>query len=117
MPNRKHIVLSNQEKPAHYGDSVTFVNEQQLFAFLDASDPHIDLFVIGGGKIYELLYPYCNKKYITLVHMDIKEGVKFPYNVREIANKREHKTLYRSGIRIHNGIAYEFFELERISST
>ena len=117
LPNRKHIVLSNQEKPVHYGDSVIFVNEQQLFAFLEASDPHIDLFVIGGGKIYELLYAYCNKKYITLVHMDIKDGVKFPYSVEEIVNKHEHKTLYRSEIKRHNGIAYEFFELERISST
>ena len=111
LPNRKHIVLTNQPQDNYMDDPVIFVNEAELFTFLETCDPKEQLYVIGGGKVYELLYPYCNKKYITHIYQEIEGSVEFPYTLEEIINKHNHTFMYRSGIQEHGSIIYEFFEL------
>lgn len=37
-----------------------------------------DIFVLGGGEIYKLLLPYCNRLHLTLVQTELEGDTKFP---------------------------------------
>lgn len=70
LPNRPHFVISKNPKP----------NTEQIFWFTNLEDALAEaqklddeVFVIGGGTIYNLALPFADKLYITFVH-DIYEG-------------------------------------------
>lgn len=61
LANRRNIVITtNSNYKAEGIETVTSIDE----ALAMCSDDN-EVFVIGGGKIYELMLPYANKLYIT----------------------------------------------------
>lgn len=64
LPNRTSIVLSNTGFE-HAGVS-TFDNVQEAINFVQQSGEE-ELFIIGGANIYEALFPYINKMYLSEV--------------------------------------------------
>ena len=72
LPNREHWVITRD----------TSFNKARSFNSIDdvleAIDPNVDYYIIGGGEIYKQFMPYANCLYITEVD-DFKVGdVRFP---------------------------------------
>ena len=65
--------------------------------------------VIGGGSIYRQLLPYCDKAYITKVHVTPESDTYFP-NLDEAPDWYPAETL-RQGE--ENGISYEMILYKR----
>ena len=64
LPNRTSLVLSNsgfEHEGVH-----TFSNVQEAFNFARESAEE-ELFIIGGANIYETLFPYVDKMYLSEV--------------------------------------------------
>lgn len=66
LPNRHHVVLT------HADDSYFPEEVEVMHSFEDVytkyCDSDEDVFVIGGGEIYRLFYPYADKMYLTQVN-------------------------------------------------
>ena len=72
LPNREHWVITRD----------TSFNKTRSFNSIDdvleAIDPNVDYYIIGGGEIYKQFMPYADCLYITEVD-DFKVGdVRFP---------------------------------------
>jgi dihydrofolate reductase len=74
LPGRKHIILTNNMDYKVNDENVEVVHSiEELKAYIGAEEEY---FVIGGGQIFSLLFPYTNKMYITEIH-EIFEGDTF----------------------------------------
>jgi dihydrofolate reductase len=69
---RENIVLSRSSIAIEGATVITDINE------LIAKENSDDIFVIGGGEIYNLLLPYCKKAIITKIDDMGKGNVFFP---------------------------------------
>ena len=73
LPNRRNLVLSR---------SLEAVDDMEVIRSLDELDDlsiEGDLFVIGGGELYEQLLPECSELYLTTVLRELSDGdVFFP---------------------------------------
>jgi dihydrofolate reductase len=76
LPERKHIILTNNRDYKVMDENVKVVTD------LDGLKPYIEseeeYFVIGGGQIFKLLFPYTNKMYITDIHENFEGDTFFP---------------------------------------
>ena len=94
LENRVHIVLTKNEEynpweyqsPEIKNSPLIIVNSvKELFEILneviespDNTYTDDDIWVIGGGQIYNLLLPYCNEAYVSSVEkQEIKEADTF----------------------------------------
>ena len=67
--------------------------------------PEGKIFIIGGGKIYKELLPYCDMIYITKVFKAFEDAnVFFP----NIDNMREWEICMADDIMEHEGVRYQF---------
>ena len=74
LAGRRNIVFSQSEGFAPEGAEVVHsVNE--LFHLLNDTDDEV--FIIGGGRIYQMLMPWVNRLYITCVHREFPEADTF----------------------------------------
>lgn len=72
LPNREHWVIT---RDTSFNKACSFNSIDDV---LEAIDPNIDYYIIGGGEIYKQFMPYADCLYITEVD-DFKVGdVRFP---------------------------------------
>ena len=72
LPNREHWVVTRDPS---FNKARSFNSIDDV---LEAIDPNVDYYIIGGGEIYKQFMPYANCLYITEVD-DFKVGdVRFP---------------------------------------
>lgn len=72
LPNREHWVITRDPS---FNKTRSFSSIDDV---LEAIDPNVDYYIIGGGEIYKQFMPYANCLYITEVD-DFKVGdVRFP---------------------------------------
>ncbi|MFV0291400.1 MAG: dihydrofolate reductase [Mangrovibacterium sp.] len=64
LPNRRHIVITSDEKASFEGCEVVHSPEEAMFLVNNDEEA----FVIGGGAVYNHLYPYVSKIYLTQIH-------------------------------------------------
>ena len=74
LPNRTNIVLTNKKDYQSEGATVVHTLEDALALVKDDSQP----FIIGGGEIYRLFMPYCDRIELTRVHQNFEADVFFP---------------------------------------
>ena len=107
LPGRDHIVLTKDKNYKVDSDRVTVINDFQelLNKYTNSKE---ELFVIGGGEIYNLTYPYCNKIYLTKVKNKFKGDTYFP----EI-DYHNWQITYSSGAKFdrNNKLEFEFIDL------
>lgn len=95
LKNRINIVLTRSPPPPPQSceekedkDDLFFVDISRLWnlliRFVDKK-----VFVIGGGSIYKLLYPFCSTVYYTLVDLEPVGDVMFPYSREWLRNNSE----------------------------
>lgn len=68
-----------------------------------------DVFVIGGGSIYEQLLPMCDTAYITKIEKGFKADTYFP----NLDNDNEWYVEKQSDVSEHEGICYSFLTYKR----
>lgn len=72
LPNREHWVITRDQS---FNKARSFNSIDDV---LEAIDPNVDYYIIGGGEIYKQFMPYADCLYITEVD-DFKVGdVRFP---------------------------------------
>ncbi|WP_419241294.1 dihydrofolate reductase [Cardinium endosymbiont of Nabis limbatus] len=110
LPNRISIVVSTQMEQSVIGYHVVRNIEEAID--LAKSKGESELFVIGGGKVYEQTLPIAHRIYLTKVHATLPGDTYFPLLGKEWV---------QSGIRSFkadeiNPFDYEFIVLEKASS-
>ncbi|NLM25148.1 MAG: dihydrofolate reductase [Firmicutes bacterium] len=75
LPGREHIVLTrNQDFQAPAGVRV-YHDSNELEYLINADE---EVFLIGGGQLYEQFIDLCDKLYITWVHQEFAGDTYFP---------------------------------------
>ncbi len=109
LPNRKHVVLTKNKDYKIDNENVEVVYSiSDIEKYINDSEEH---FIIGGAKIYSLLFPYANKMYITKINESFEGDVFFPKfdetewkEISKEKGKRDEK----------NDFDYEYINYERI---
>ena len=74
LPDRKHIIITNQEN--YQVEDCIIVNSMEKA--LDACPSNEDSYIIGGAEIYNLGMPFADKLEITRVHESFEGDAYFP---------------------------------------
>ena len=74
LPNRTHIIITRKKDYQPQGTIVVHSMEEALEAAKDDPQPY----VIGGGEIYQLSWPYADKIELTRVHGEFDADTFFP---------------------------------------
>ena len=109
LPNRHHVVLTRDKNYKVDSDQVTVINDIETF-MKTYENSGSEIFIIGGGEIYNLFLPYCNKLYLTKIKEDFEGDTYFPeinYNEWTITESSEEY------IDSKNNLSYQFINLCR----
>ena len=76
LVNRNNIILSTNPDFEVKGATVahSFDELKEILSELDSDD----IYIIGGGKIYEMLVPYCDEAIITMINYKYQADTYFP---------------------------------------
>ena len=66
LPNRTNIVITNNTNMEGQAEFMNLTDAMLYFIY----NKNDDIFIIGGGKIYEELLPMCNRVYVTKIFKD-----------------------------------------------
>lgn len=105
LSNRVNIVITREEN--YKPDGVVVVSSTEKAIEEAVKIEKEEVFVIGGGKIFELAMQYADKLYLTLIHASFpKADVFFP------PYPDFKKEVYSEEVSEH-GYDYEFVDLEK----
>lgn len=113
LPSRTNVIVSSKyyfEASVGRGRA-PLVYSNMDYLIPDLLEPHIkDIFIIGGGQIYEQLLPYCDTVYMTHINV-AHENVDtyFPH-----LNPTEWSLVEWSDWHEYNGIPYRFLTYKRV---
>ena len=74
LPNRRHIVITDQKDDHFTGCEMVFSVEEAVAKIKNEKEA----FIIGGGSVYKQFFPLAYKLYLTVVHQDFDADVFFP---------------------------------------
>src|SRR5690625_431947 len=66
LPDRKHVILT-RNKNVIFPEGVAVLHDISEIKDLDNNHPNDELFIIGGGKVFEQVLPIAERMYITLI--------------------------------------------------
>jgi dihydrofolate reductase len=106
LPNRKHIVITQNKEYSISDERVKIVHDiKEILKYENSPE---EVFVIGGGEIYKQLLPYCKRMYLTKVETATEGDTYFPkFDENKYRVIEEEKN-------IENNVNYTFLTLERI---
>lgn len=108
LPNRKHIVLTNDKTYTVDNPNVQIIHDvEELSKYEEDNQEH---FVIGGAMIYKLLLPKCNRLYITEIDKEFEGDTFFP----EIKQDEWKIVKKETGPQDDNTFKYYYIDYERI---
>lgn len=108
LPNRKHIIFSNNPSFNVNGENVKVVHS--LLEIQDLIEGKEEAFVIGGAMIYNFLMPYVKKMYVTEIDKEFEGDTFFP----KIDNNIWKEISREKGIKDEkNNLDYYFVTYER----
>ena len=108
LVGRRNIVFSQSEDFAPEGAEVVR-SFNGLFDLLRDCDDEV--FIIGGGRIYNMLMPWVNRLYITWVHKDFPEADTFfpAIDMSEFAKVHETERMVDE----KSGLEFSYAEYDR----
>ena len=98
LKNRENVVLTK----SNIKEDVTIFNS--IEDVLNHVKNKENVFVIGGGRIYKQLLPYCEKAYVTKIKKDFNADVFFP----NLDEKDDWELINFGDNKEWNGISYQF---------
>lgn len=104
LPGRTNIVITRNMSFSDSGCITAHSIEEAIEKGKELDTEEV--FIIGGGKIYELGLPYADKLYLTIVKGSYDADTFFPYYsaFNKVVHKEEHES---------DGYTYSFVELEK----
>lgn len=83
LPNRLHVIITQQEGYQPEGTQVFNTLEAALAFCRTSTQQHSDkygeeVFIIGGGEIYREALPFTDRIYLTEIHQQVDGDTKFP---------------------------------------
>ena len=107
LPNRTNIVITSN--PNMYND-VEFMDlfDATLYLIYNKND---DIFIIGGGQIYEKLLPLCDRVYVTKIFKDHDQVDTYFPNLDE---SNEWAPVMQSALHTYKDLTYQFWQYDRI---
>lgn len=76
LSQRVNIVLTHDRGFQARGATIVH-SEKELMEELKQY-PREDIYVVGGGSVYEMLLPYCDTAYVTRIDMEYQADAFFP---------------------------------------
>ena len=77
LPLKKRInIVLTHDRSYQVKDAVIVHDKEELLEELKKYQE--DIFVVGGGSVYELLLPYCDTAYVTRIDMAYQADTFFP---------------------------------------
>ena len=107
LPKRENIVISGNPDYAVPG-AVVLHSHEELFDYIRDKDSD-EVIVMGGGRVYRELLPYCDTCYITRIYESFDADTWF-VNLDEMP---EFEIVWQSELQEENGIQYRFLEYRR----
>ena len=107
LPKRENIVISGNPDYAVPG-AVVLHSHEELFDYIRDKDSD-EVIVMGGGRVYRELLPYCDTCYITRIYDSFDADTWF-VNLDEMP---EFEIVWQSELQEENGIQYRFLEYRR----
>ena len=77
LPNRKHLILTSDAGYPVPEGGLRLSGVEACKAYF-AAHPDEDIFIMGGGQVYEQLLPYADSLYLTEVRADFEADTFFP---------------------------------------
>ena len=108
LPNRTNLVVTRDARYS-VGGAYVFNQVNQAVEFAKA-EGETELFIIGGGEIYEMMLPAANRLYLTKVHASPDGDTYFPVlndGEWDVINEEAHKANEK------NEFDFVFLDLER----
>ncbi|ETD72260.1 dihydrofolate reductase [Pelistega indica] len=106
LPGRLNIVIS-RDKNFQAEGTQTVTSLEEAIAVAKASQAE-NIFVIGGGQIYQEALPLVHRVYATEIHSDMDGDTYFP-----VLEKAHWKEVSRAPQPEQNGLAFDFVVYER----
>lgn len=107
LAERRNIVLT-RDKSFVREDAVVCHSLLEALEEISKYDSS-DVYVIGGGDIYEMMLPYCDTAHITKIDYKYEADTFFP----NLDKKNEWKITAKSDEHTYFDICYEFVKYER----
>jgi dihydrofolate reductase len=108
LPNRKNIVLTR--KHTDFPEGIEVINDLETVKNWNAENPGEELFVIGGGKIFDQAISYADRMYITWIDAAFEGDTFFP----EFQENEWQLTSKEKGIKNEkNPYDYYFLQYDR----
>ena len=109
LKNRRNIIISSRED-FKAGDATVVHSKEELFECLKGLDSD-DIYVIGGGTVYEMLEPYCDTAIITKLDYKYQADTFFP----NLDEKPNWKIVEESEEQTYFSLEYYFITYENDS--
>lgn len=107
LKNRTNIVLTRRQDYDGKGALVVHSLEELLEEL--KKYPEDEIYVVGGGQIYELLLPYCNLIHVTKINFVYEADTYFP-NLDQLP---EWEVTASSEEQTYFDLEFEFLQYER----
>ena len=108
LPNRINYIISNRQ-PAILGDNIIRFQMDDAITFLNYAWE--DVFIIGGGTIYEKLLPLCDRVYVTKIFKDHDQvDTYFP----NLDKSDEWAPAMQSALHTYTDLTYQVWQYDRI---
>lgn len=75
LPNRSNIILSRR---SNFPDTYTFPNVEDALKYCQSKLPDKNIYIIGGGEIYQQTLPLVSRIYLTLIDKNFAGDVLYP---------------------------------------
>jgi dihydrofolate reductase len=109
LPKRGNIIISSADRLIMCKNTVRLHMEDVLDYFDYTED---DIFIIGGGSIYNQLLPFCDRVYVTKIYKDhVNVDTYFP----NLDKSEEWAPAACGNLRTYNDLSYQFWQYDRIS--
>ncbi len=109
LANRTNVVLTRDQNYKGPAGVVVVHSVEEVLKLYEDWDQD-DLYVIGGGMIYEALLPYCDTVYVTKIDYAYEADTFFP----NLDEKPEWKMVWESEEQTCFDIEFAFTRYERV---
>lgn len=107
LPRRKNLVMTHDPQ-YQFPDAVSVHTVEEALRELRRYEEDRQ-YIIGGGEIYKLFLPYCNRVYVTKVHQTFPADVFFP----DLDADPAWKSASQSECLRYEDLAYQFLTYEK----
>lgn len=111
LSNRKHIIITHNINNLAIDSEVSFGCTLEELLKSELKEFKEDIFIIGGGSIYEQLLPYCDRVYVTKILKKFENVDTYFPNLDISPNWAPAMV---SGIHTHKDLSYQFWEYDSI---